>query len=392
VVSPRLSTISCVVVAVVALSACVLSGQQPKRLEPAPAPLLPVEQAWTITLPSPPSAGGVLDRLRAYIPLESEQVLAVDRESGDAMWTADVESAWPPVAADGAVFVAASDEIHALDAATGGRRWRTPVERPVMAPMGFAGGRLIVAMAPDDVMAFAAEDGEMAWRRSLGGTAGPASMVVGPEAVYVTLDGARVVALAVSDGRILWQRKLDGALTAPAVAGNRVVVASSTAFYGLDARSGDVEWRWHAAGDGVGAAGDKDRIFLVSLDNTVKAVNRGNGHQRWRKTITRPLFAPYAFGGVVVVVGVSPTLSTFSAKDGLPISTYEAPAQLQGPPLIDRGLTPFAVSIVVIMRDGTAVGLRPTGMMFRELPVVPLTAVPGRVLTREPRPDALPLP
>jgi outer membrane protein assembly factor BamB len=382
-----------VIVAVVTLFGCAVSGQQPrKRLEPAPAPLLPAEQAWAIFLPSPPSAGGVLDRARAYIPLESEQILALDRESGDIAWTTDVESRWPPVAADGAVFVAASDEIHSLDAATGVRRWRAPIDRPVMAPMGFARGRLIVAMAPDDVMAFAAEDGTMAWRKSLGGTAGPASMAVGTEAVYVALDGARVVALAISDGRILWERQLEGALTAPALAGDRVVVASPAAFYALDAEDGKVEWRWRAAGDPVGAAGEKDRIFLVALDNTVKAVNRGNGHQRWREVITRPLYAPFAFGGIVVVVGVSPTLSTFEAKTGMPVSTYDAPAELQGPPLIDPALKPFAVSIVVVMRDGAAVGLRPIGMMFRERVLVPLTALPGRSLNREPRPDAGPLP
>lgn len=345
-----------------------------------------------MSLPSPPSAGGALDSARAYIPLDSEQIVALDRETGDISWMADVESLWPPVAVDGAVFVAASDEIHSLDAATGDRRWRAPILRPVMAPMGFAGGRLIVPMAPDDVIAFSPIDGTVAWRTSLGGTAGPASMTAGTDAVYLSLDGARVVALAAADGRILWERILEGTLTAPAISGDRIVVGSPSAFHALDAQSGKVKWRWSTGGDAVGAAGEKDFIFLVALDNTVRAVNRGNGHQRWRETIGRPLFAPVAFGGVVVVTGVSPSLSTFAAKTGEPIATYDAPAALMGVPLIDRAFRPFSVAMVVLMRDGSVVGLRPEAMMFREPAAVPLSRLPGRPLTREPKPDAGRLP
>jgi hypothetical protein len=46
-------------------------------------------------------------------------------------------------------------------------------------------------------------------------------------------------------------------------------------------------------------------------------------------------------------------------------------------------LKPFSVAMVVIMRDGRVVGLRPTAMMFAEPPAGKLTALPGRPLPRE---------
>jgi hypothetical protein len=39
--------------------------------------------------------------------------------------------------------------------------------------------------------------------------------------------------------------------------------------------------------------------------------------------------------------------------------------------------------MVVITADGRAIGLRPSGMMFREAPAAPLTELPGRQLQRE---------
>ena len=65
--------------------------------------------------------------------------------------------------------------------------------------------------------------------------------------------------------------------------------------------------------------------------------------------------------------------------------------------MVDPTPAPFAVSITVVMRDGRAMGLRPEGTMFREKPVTPLTALPGRLLQKEAAPlpqngEAAPLP
>jgi hypothetical protein len=87
----------------------------------------------------------------------------------------------------------------------------------------------------------------------------------------------------------------------------------------------------------------------------------------------------------VVVIGSAPILSTFRADTGAAVSTWAAPqtdAILQGPPLID-GPRPLAVSIVVVFLDGQVFGLRSTELMLKEPALVPFTALPGRVLSRE---------
>ena len=68
-----------------------------------------------------------------------------------------------------------------------------------------------------------------------------------------------------------------------------MLVGSTTdALWALDPETGDQEWTWARrifGGDVVGAAVDDDVVYVVSLDNIVRAVNRGNGNQRWKRDV-----------------------------------------------------------------------------------------------------------
>src|SRR4029453_12517456 len=107
------------------------------------------EEAGRGALPLPPPAAGAMDELRVYIPLDGEHFAAINRETGATEWTVDIESGWPPIVHDGVVYLAASDELHALDAATGNHLWRVLLPRGAMAPMAMTPGALIVLSAPD---------------------------------------------------------------------------------------------------------------------------------------------------------------------------------------------------------------------------------------------------
>ena len=390
-VPASLSTISRVVCAFLVAVAAPAWGQQPKKVEPGPLPLLPLQEAWTLTLETPPSAGGAMDAERVYIPLMSDQVIAIDRESGLTVWVADVETVWTPVVGAGMLFIAASDEIHAVDAATGDRRWRAPVPRAFGSSMTFVDGHLIVTMEPDQVIAYAAADGRIAWNRPLEGAAGQMLLGGAPGMVYVTVSSGRVVALNAADGSTRWDRPVaGGVVTHPAVARDRIIVGStSNHFYAFDASSGKEEWKWRVGGRPVAAVADGDLVVLTAMDNTVRGVNRGDGHQRWRETLpTRPQHAPLAASRLVVVPGIEPSLSGFAAKDGRAAGAYAGNAALAGPPLVDLALRPYMVAVVAIRNDGIVSALRPTAMLFPEALPLPFLTLPGRVLTREPRPDA----
>src|SRR5690606_28988506 len=104
-----------------------VSGQQPKgRPEPYVAPLLPAEQAWIVTLPALPAAGGAMDDDNVYVPLQdvvtlvdgerivktgSAVVVALSRQSGAERWSVPLTTTIAPAVDRGRVFVAAAAAI-----------------------------------------------------------------------------------------------------------------------------------------------------------------------------------------------------------------------------------------------------------------------------------------
>jgi outer membrane protein assembly factor BamB len=358
------------------------AGQRPKTVEPSLTPILPAEPAWQVALPFATSAAGAMDETRVYIPLEGEHFIAINRDNGATAWTVDVESAWPPLVRDGVVYLAASDELHALDAQTGSHRWRVSLGRGAMAPMAFAKDLLIALVAPDGIYAYRPSDGQLLWSQSLGGRVGPASMAVTTTDIYVAL-GDLLARVALADGAIRWDRTMPGQLMNPVFMRDKIFVGSTTnELYAVEPNGG-LAWKYRFGGDVLGVAASDDLVFVASLDNLVRALRRGTGNQVWKRALTsRPTAPPRMFDGVIAVLGSS-SMATFNAKTGAPVGTFDAPNLLQGLPLIDPTPSSFAVSIVALTRDGRAIGLRPVEMLFRERVLDPLAALPGRSLQRE---------
>jgi outer membrane protein assembly factor BamB len=372
-------------------------GQQPKRpAEPPPAPLLPAEQAWIHELKALPAAAGVLDTDRVYIPLQEGGILALARETGAEEWTNPLGTAWPLMLAADFVIIVTSNEVAALDRTTGMTRWRVPLPARSLGPAIVTHDVVAVAMDNSALVALRIGDGQAVWSRPIDGLAAPVWLAADDTAIYLTMEESRMAAVAVSSGELIWRIRLVGNLSPPTVAKDRVFVGStSNTFYALDSSSGKIEWNWGSqmiGGDVIGAAADGDVTFFSGLDNLLHAVNRGNGNQRWKQqTPTRPIAPPRAFGGIVAVFGVSPAIAVFNAKTGAAMGTYVIPTVIgattapipKGPPIIDPDLRPFRVAFVVVSSDGRAIGLRPTGMMFRDPPPVPLAELPGKPLQRE---------
>jgi outer membrane protein assembly factor BamB len=373
----------------VACPQCAAAKAATKPIEPPLAAVLPSEKAWLVTLPSAPSAAAAMDEARVYIPLQGEHIVALDRATGDTVWTIDIESNWPPLVSNGVLYIAASDELHAIDAATGDRKWRVPLGRGPMSALATANDTIVALVSPDGVGAFRSSDGQLIWQMSLGGKAGPASMSIDAGRVFVAI-GDRLVCLDLADGAKRWDLMLPGTLRSPVAANHRVFVGStSNAFYGIRQDDGGVAWTFRVGGDVIGATVDRDRVYVASLDNVLRCLKQDNGNQVWKRALaTRPVAPPETVGGIVVVSGLAYPLSTFNAKTGVALANLDPSLDLGrpkflAPTLIAPMLHPFSVALVVIARDGRVLGHRPVAMMFRDPPLDPLVTLPGKPLERE---------
>ena len=348
-----------------------------------------------------------MDEAQIYVPLDEAPrdgdderpapavLIALDRETGAMRWSYSVATRFPPVLTHGVVLVAAPDGIHAVNRRDGQGEWRIAFDRRVRAPM-LVRGRLLLAVADDELIAFDIDRHDVAWRRSIG-ESGSAHMTADDESAFIATAQSRVVRVDLKDGSIAWERPLEGVLSEPKIDRDRLFVGSDAdrgSLWSLDAKTGRERWSIRGrflGGAVVGTASEGDSVYVASKDNFVRALNRGTGNQLWKEAIgTRPLFPPHLFQGIVAVTGSSPILSAFRVKDGTAAGTWAGPsnALLEGPPLMEAP-QPFRVNIVVLLRDGRMFGLQSTEMLFKSPPPIPFTALPGRSLPREEPPRTL---
>jgi outer membrane protein assembly factor BamB len=192
---------------------------------------------------------------RTAIERNVVQLVALDRASGALRWSYGVHSAMIPrlLITQGLVAFTATypEELHAVDAKTGARRWmfRAPgcasnVSDPVL-----SGGRVVFA-TNCGIYALDPATGEPAWSApGRWSTQLFAGAPAHPAFVLATEDSyEQVLALNGASGEKLWSSNVGPESRSLAVGDSLVYAASGSALVGIDRRSGHVVWR-----RGVGA-------------------------------------------------------------------------------------------------------------------------------------------
>src|SRR5262249_46824479 len=140
----------------------------------------------------------------------------------------------------------------------------------------------LLAAKSGDVTALRGSDGTRVWTRKLPSPA-HTRPALAADRVYIATEDAVVTALDVTTGAIVWTHKLGGVATGLLALDDQLFVgASDNYFYSLLTKNGQTDWRWRAGADPIGQpVVDRDNVYFVSLDNTMRALSRGHGVQRW---------------------------------------------------------------------------------------------------------------
>lgn len=164
------------------------------------------------------------------------------------VWTATIQGSNPrrrlassPVIGAGLLFVVdTAGDVHALDAATGARRWshKIDVERELRnstfgGGVSFADGKVYATNGAGDVVALDAETGSEMWRVK---PAGPlrGAPTIAFNTVYVMTQDNQIHALSTEDGSLVWQEVAAGGqsgvfgVAAPAAAQGSVIAGYSS--------------------------------------------------------------------------------------------------------------------------------------------------------------------
>jgi outer membrane protein assembly factor BamB len=357
------TTRCCSAIAVLVIVGAALNGQghTPAVSLVAPAPplaLFPIRPVWTLALNNVLVAPPGFGENRGFFPIEGDRVAAYDLQSGTLLWTASARPVSEPVAGEGLVFIAEANGIVAFDAATGAEAWRLPVVEPLAVRLVWQDGWLIAAAPDGTIGGYRAQDGEMIWSRALG-VRPSAPPSVAADRVYVPTEDGRLFALRADNGEPTWEQHLPGALHDVLALDDRLYVGSTDNFlYCLRTRDGRIDWRWRTGADVVGQPiADAERVYFVSLDNVLRALDRVSGGQRWKSELDlRPRGGPRWAGDTILVTGISPAVVGFRTSDGAAIGGEKLGAELAAPPYALEGkVLPTFVAVTRDIAKGATV-------------------------------------
>lgn len=348
---------------------------------------LPTDAKWSVVLTAPPAAQPVFGGDQIYIALQSGVVAAHRVADGSEAWRRDIRTTTPLAVDGGRLFVASGDAVYALNA-DGSPAWHADsgaLTAPLLAQDGW-----VIAAAKDRLTAFRAADGTIVWRRAIGASAERPS--IEGSNLYVPLVDGRVLALELAAGQQKWERRLKGAPTEVLAFADHIYVGSADkSFYCLDTDDGKVAWRQQIGAVVRGkAAADTLHVYMVALDNLLRAFDRGNGALRWspRGVPFRPTAGPVVLGRLVAVAGTTKEIRAFETLSGQPAGQLTLPEALLTHPAYAYSATAGELLIAAVTGNLTQQWTLSLAVSVPGLPSIavgPLTAIPG-LLVPIPRP------
>ncbi|MEU3083934.1 MULTISPECIES: PQQ-binding-like beta-propeller repeat protein [Streptomyces] len=286
----------------------------------------------------------------------SFEVHALDVATGRRRFkTRDV--AWSMAVADGRIHASDGPTLYALDAADGSDLWRMPTDAWVYS-LKADRGTVVTGTRGGGVQAWEAANGEKLWELTGAQTdfetpeAGP---VVHDGTVYVWQD-ARLRALEARTGQERWSYPIGDAASCGGVpvrltqaSDGYVYVAAGTRALAVDVLGGHVRWHFEspavflsppafAPGPAVTGGG----VYLTDYLGTVYALDATDGRDRWRiATEARSATEPVLVSGGHVHVGSGKGLYTLDAVTGTPKWRFQAGGEVIGSPVAAGGRIHF---------------------------------------------------
>lgn len=235
---------------------------------------------------------------------------------------------WGTPSVDGDLVYVTSFEVHALDVATGRRRFKT---RDVAWSMAVAEGRVHASDGPT-LFALDAREGTDLWR--LPADAWVYSLKAGRGTVVTGTRGGGAQGWEAANGQKLWeitgcQTDFEAPEAGPALHEGTVYVWQDARLRALEARTGEERWSY-PVGDAASCGGVPVRVtpapdgnVYVSAGTRVLAIDIASGMVRWHFEAPAAFLSPPAFvpgpavaGGGVYLADYLGTVYALDAADG----------------------------------------------------------------------------
>jgi outer membrane protein assembly factor BamB len=304
------------------------------------------ERLWTFSAGRPMFGDALVAGDAIFFACDNGYLFKLERAAGKELWRYDLGDArvsrilghptvfdwdWQgprPVIADGVVFVGSGDGgFHAVDAATGARRWRFEGGERIRNGAAIDGEHVIFGSG-GLVFALDRATGREVWRRDVVAPV-DATPVVAGDRVFVGNRGGGLYALSSADGAELWRLYFWGSWveSTPVVVDGVLYIGSSDLrrVSAIDPVNGRVLWRSDVYGWTWGTPTiDGDRLYAGVAGGTpyfvphvasLTALDRSTGAMLWRYPLPEVGGAhQWGIAGSPVVVGRTLVVATLDGS------------------------------------------------------------------------------
>ncbi|WAJ69014.1 outer membrane protein assembly factor BamB [Catenovulum adriaticum] len=205
-------------------------------------------------------SGMVTSYEKLFVGCENGQILALDVNSGEILWQADVlgEVLSPPIAEEGKVIVnLGSGNTVALDADDGSTLWDSLSDVPSLTIRGassptYAQGGVFVGGANGKVLTYAAATGQLAWDVPIAKPQGAtelarivdvdATPVISGYNLFALSAGGSLSAVDMRSARIVWKRDYAGYQNISLDGSQLLLSDERSVLYAVDTRTGVENW------------------------------------------------------------------------------------------------------------------------------------------------------
>ena len=353
--------------------------------DPNATSLFPTRVVWTLALNSRLTWTPAYDGNRAYFPIDGDRLVAYDLGTGRQLWLVPAKHNSRPVAGEALIFSVDDGGIIARRAEDGLEQWRVPINEPIAAELTWESGWLIAGTVSGSVLAFRARDGELIWHANLEAPLHAPAALSG-ERVYLPVADGHVVALHLDTGAPAWKFRLGDAPNEILALATRLYVGSNDKyFYCLNAETGARVFRWPTGADVIGQPAIIDRrVFFVSLDNYLYALDARSGSQQWSAGLpTRPVRGAAKAGDAVLVSGLGNIVQGFRGRTGERLGDISVTGPIAAPPaFVDDPELLFPIIVVVSheIDKGATVTAFARSLTIPEVPRAQLTDLIAKTL------------
>lgn len=344
----------------------------------------PTAIIWRIEVKALPVAPPVSSADRLFLALK-DGVSAHRLADGSEIWRTPIEVSAPMAVSRDRLVVVVKEELQALDAATGSVVWSDHAGA-LTAPPAIHGDWLFVA-AGEQVICYRVADGTRVWTRETGAV--EQRPAVDGTRVFVPAADGRVLALKLDTGEPLWEFTIGIKPTEPLVYADRVFVgAEAKRVCSIKPDTGKDDWCFQIGAAVVGRpVADDTHVYFVAYDNLLRAHDRRNGAYRWKRDLKyRPSAGPYLVGDSIAVPGNVPHVQVFETKKGTPTVLLTLATKLATVPLLiepEKGAAETTTRIAALtggLMKSWTLTLAGPALVVPDLPIVPLTTLPGQVI------------